>query len=217
MLCGGTRRLCAGYLCFCPFRAWVQGGARYPGCRFACPGLCAIWAFSPLLANGWAWRIYAFALSWRRHWEVRDTQGVASLALDWVLSGLSARSLHMAGCGYNRGRVGFTPYLCAVWVLSPCHAYCLTEKTGNPRSTWLVLRGFLRLSVSRCPKACRQQRDARGTAGGRVTLRRTCSGRVRSAGISQTCPRPRRTNRTGRWVCPRCRAARRKAARLRRT
>ncbi len=160
-------------LCFCPFRAWVQGSA--------------------------------------------GPQGVASLALGYVLAGLSARFRLTHGCGYNRGALALPRTYALFGLSAPCHAYCLTEKTGNPRSTWLVLRGFLRLSVSRCPKACRRQRDARGTAGGRVTLRRTCSGRVRSAGISQTCPRPRRTNRKGRWVCPRCRAARRKAARLRRT
>ncbi len=160
-------------LCFCPFRAWVQGSA--------------------------------------------GPQGVASLALGYVFAGLSARFRLTHGCGYNRGRVVFAPYLCAVWVLSPCHVYCLTEKTGNPRSTSHVLRGFLRLSVSSAPKRTAGKEMRGGRRGGRVTLRRTCSGRVRSAGISQTCPRPRRTNRTGRWVCPRCRAVRRKAARWRRT
>ena len=34
----------------CPFRAHVNPNG-YPGCRFACPGLCARWAFSPPLLN----------------------------------------------------------------------------------------------------------------------------------------------------------------------
>ena len=28
---------------------WAE--LHYPGCRFACPGLCARWAFSPLAAR----------------------------------------------------------------------------------------------------------------------------------------------------------------------
>ena len=36
-------------------RPLVQGEQwaelHYPGCRFACPGLCARWAFSPLAAR----------------------------------------------------------------------------------------------------------------------------------------------------------------------
>ncbi len=40
---------------------------------------------------------YAFALSGRRHWGRRVTQGVAPLALGYVLAGLSARSLLMVG------------------------------------------------------------------------------------------------------------------------
>ncbi len=174
MLCGGTRRFCAGYLCFCPFRAWMQGsacpqgvaplalgyvlaglsarswlmdgrgefmllpfqgvGARgrgTPGCRFACPGLCACWAFSPLLANGWAWRIYAFALSGRGCKGARDPR--VSLRLPWAmcLLGFQPALCIWHGCGYNRGRVGFAPYLCAVWVLSPLPCILSDGKNGK--------------------------------------------------------------------------------------
>ncbi len=37
-----------------PFQGAGIRGTRYPGCRSACPGLCACWAFSPFSANGWA-------------------------------------------------------------------------------------------------------------------------------------------------------------------
>ncbi len=94
-------------LCFCPFRAQDWRRASFPGCRFAYPGLCAGWAFSPPCDAGFTgWGhgcghrtcvfsvlslCYAFALSGRRIGGVRLSQGVASLALDYVLVGLSAR------------------------------------------------------------------------------------------------------------------------------
>ena len=61
-----------------------------PGCRFACPGLCSSWAFSPFAARDSSaedWRILmhsAFCVGFL-------LQCVASLALGYVLLGLSAR------------------------------------------------------------------------------------------------------------------------------
>ena len=50
----------------------------YPGCRFACPGLSARWAFSPLClitprtwfctSNWTPWKIRQFANSWKYLW-----------------------------------------------------------------------------------------------------------------------------------------------------
>ncbi len=104
---GRASFLCVVLLCFCPFRAQDWRRASLPGCRFACPGLCAGWAFSPPCGAGFAgWGhgcgllgvrlfcvsfCYAFALSGRRIGGVRLSQGVASLALGYVLVGLSAR------------------------------------------------------------------------------------------------------------------------------
>ncbi len=54
------------YICFCPFRAQTLGETRYPGCRSACPGLCAFWAFSPFITNGWSRGFVGTALVARR-------------------------------------------------------------------------------------------------------------------------------------------------------
>ncbi len=35
-------------------------GCRFPGCRFACPGLCACWAFSPFIVNGWCAALHLY-------------------------------------------------------------------------------------------------------------------------------------------------------------
>ena len=36
---------------FCPYRARRLYYTEAPECRFACPGLCACWAFSPPCLN----------------------------------------------------------------------------------------------------------------------------------------------------------------------
>ena len=36
---------------FCPYRAWRLYYAENPGCRFACPGLCAPLGLQPVLAK----------------------------------------------------------------------------------------------------------------------------------------------------------------------
>ncbi len=49
---GRASFLCVVLLCFCPFRAQDWRRASFPGCRFACPGLGAGWAFSPPCGGG---------------------------------------------------------------------------------------------------------------------------------------------------------------------
>ncbi len=102
-----------------PFQGAGIRGYAYPGCRSACPGLCAFWAFSPFSANGWArgfvgTAFFCVALALvlppaMRFWlsarfPPTAVRGTSHIALPYAprlcAAGLAARALRTAGTGH---------------------------------------------------------------------------------------------------------------------
>ncbi len=193
-------------LCFCPFRAQDWRRASFPGCRFACPGLCAGWAFSPTCGSGVAGLghgcghrtcvfsvlslCYAFALSGRRIGGVRLSQGVASLALGYVLVGLSARlvvrGLRDGGMGAGIG--------CAYFPC--CRFVMLLHFQGAGLAAYVSPRVSLRLPWTMCWLGFQPALWCGGCGMGHGCGHRTCKEKSSPpvlfagwGGLSCRCPR----------------------------
>ncbi len=128
-----------------PFQgAGDRGAYASPGCRSACPELCAFWAFSPSLANG---RVrgfvgIAFVLRW----------SCPRLCAFWAFSPFITN-------GWSRDFVGTAlplrwscPRLCAFWAFSPF--------SSNGRAGYFSHRAALRPCISAAGLAARALRTA---------------------------------------------------------